>query len=427
MTISRVDNEASYNRIVMGYRNVTEQVKKAQQEQHLLEEAEKAEAANRAKTNFLFNMSHDIRTPMNAIIGFTDLALKHMDDRERLEEYLKNISVSGRHLLNLINNVLEMSRIESGKLELEEKPGNMLETISELSMIFGEEAAKKNLKLTLNTDIRHTRVVWDATKVGEIFLNIVSNSVKYTPEGENISVNIREISCEKEGYARYEAVVDDTGIGISKEFLPHIFESFSRERNSTESRVMGTGLGMGIVKRLVDMMGGDIHIESTPGEGTHVTVIMEFKIVEGETPQSLITEEQYKDGGSLHGKRVLLAEDNELNCEIAKEILTDAGMYVECAADGAICVDMLSKAEAGYYDMILMDIQMPNMDGFAATRAIRALGDEKKSHIPIIAMTANAFEEDKQRTAKAGMDGFIPKPVDANQLIAVMADVHKEV
>ena len=422
------EEETGTLHMFIGIRDITEAEQLRFEEQRRLQEAvARADAASQAKTNFLFNMSHDIRTPMNAIIGFSELALKHMDERKRLEEYLHNISVSGNHLLSLINNVLEMSRIESGKLELEENPDDMSRAIEEWTIIFKEEAKKKDQKLTLDADIEHTQIIWDSTKTSEIILNIVSNAVKYTPKGGSVHINLREISCEREGYGRYETVVEDTGIGISEDFIPHIFESFSRERNSTESQVIGTGLGMGIVKRLLDMMGGDIHIESKPGKGTRVTIWLEHRLVSKEDLSAAVPKEELFESVNLDGKRVLLAEDNELNREIAEEILRDAGMYVETAADGAICVDMLTKAEADYYDMILMDIQMPHMDGFAAAEAIRALADERKSQIPIIAMTANAFDEDKQKTAEAGMDGFIPKPVNVQQLVMEISRVQNKV
>ena len=400
----------------IGIRDITEAEQlRFEEEQRLLEAVARADAASRAKTAFLFNMSHDIRTPMNAIIGFSDLALKHMDEKERLEEYLRNIGVSGNHLLSLINNVLEMSRIESGKLELDEKPDDMMHAFEEWYTVYAEEAKKKALTLTVHSDIHHTRVVWDSTRIEKIFLNIYSNAVKYTPAGGSVSIRIKELSCNREGYARYETVVEDTGIGISEEFIPHIFESFSRERTSTESRVMGTGLGMGIVRRLLDIMGGDIRIESKQGKGTRVIVVLEHRIA-GEDALPAAEKEQNTPSVSLQGRRILLAEDNELNREIAEELLADAGLMVESAADGMICVDMLTKAEDGYYDAILMDIQMPNMDGYTAAKTIRALADQKKSATPIIAMTANAFEEDKQKAAEAGMDGFAAKPINMPQL-----------
>ena len=424
MTIARVDDAERYSRIVMAYKDVTAQVKQAQEEQRLREEVARADAASRAKTAFLFNMSHDIRTPMNAILGYADLALKHLDDRERLEECLRNIGVSGGYLMDLINNVLEMARIESGTLELKEAPDDLSLVPEHWSAIYAEEARKKGLTLTVSSELRHTRVIRDSTKVEEIFLNIISNAIKYTPAGGSVRIRARELPCEREGYARYETAVEDTGVGISEEFLPHIFESFSRERNSTESRVMGTGLGMGIVKRLLDRMGGEIRIDSKPGAGTCVTVTLEHPIAaEDALPSAAAEEEPADEAERLKGRRILLAEDNELNREIAEELLTDAGLLVESAEDGAVCVDKLSKADAGYYDAILMDIQMPNMDGYTAARTIRALAEPKKARIPIVAMTANAFEEDRQKAAEAGMDGFAAKPIRIRRLLGELERV----
>ena len=411
--------ESGEKHMFIGIRDITEAEQlRFEEEQRLQEAVNRADAASRAKTTFLFNMSHDIRTPMNAIIGFSDLALRHMDEREKLEEYLHNIGVSGNHLLGLINNVLEMSRIESGKLEIEEKPDDMARTMKEWYTVYAKEAEKKGLTLTVVPEIRHTNIIWDSTRAEEVFLNIFSNAVKYTPAGGSVSIQIKELPCDREGYARYETVVADTGIGISHEFIPHIFESFSRERSSTESRVMGTGLGMGIVKYLLDMMGGDIQIESEPGKGTRVTVTLEPRLASQEDlPPVEAPEAEPAEIISLQGRRILLAEDNELNREIAEELLTDFGLKVESAEDGAVCLEMLLKADAGYYDAILMDIQMPNMDGFTAAKEIRALPDGEKSGIPIIAMTANAFEEDRQQAAAAGMDGFAAKPINVLALL----------
>ena len=419
------EEESGEPHMFIGIRDITEAERlRFEEEQRLCEAVARADAASRAKTTFLFNMSHDIRTPMNAIIGFSDLALKHMEEKKKLEEYLRNIGVSGNHLLSLINNVLEMSRIESGRLELEENPDDMARAMKEWYAIYAEEAEKNDLTLQFDSEIQHTRIIWDSTRIEEIFLNIFSNAVKYTPAGGTIRIRVQEIPCEREGYARYETRIEDTGIGISEEFLPHIFESFSRERNSTESRVMGTGLGMGIVKRLVDKMGGDIRVESKQGEGTQVYVTLEHRMAGETLPASTPTEKtETVEAADLQGRRILLAEDNELNREIAQELLADAGMLVESAGDGAACLEMLAGAEAGTYDAILMDIQMPNMDGYSAAKAIRSLNDPGKAAIPIIAMTANAFEEDRQKAAEAGMNGFAPKPVNVQQLLAELGRV----
>ena len=414
--------ESGEQHMFIGIRDITQAEQlRFEEEQRLREAVERADAASLAKSTFLFNMSHDIRTPMNAIIGFSELALKHMDDRARLEDYLHNIGVSGNHLLSLINNVLEMSRIESGRLELDEQPDDMARAMKEWYAIYADETEKKHQTLTFDSDIQHTQILWDSSRIEEVFLNIFSNAVKYTPEGGRIRIAVKELPCEKAGYTRYETLVEDTGIGISEAFLPHIFESFSRERNSTESRVMGTGLGMGIVKRLLDMMGGDIRIESQPGKGTRVTVTLTHRLA-GDSP---LPEAEPAvapaAAGSLEGRRILLAEDNALNREIAQELLTDAGIFAETAEDGAVCLEMVTRAPAGYYDAVLMDIQMPGMDGLAATKGIRALDDPAKAQIPIIAMTANAFEEDRQKAADAGMDGFAAKPVREDQLLAELA------
>ena len=409
----------------VGIRDITEAEKlRFEEEQRLQEAVERADAASRAKTSFLFNMSHDIRTPMNAIIGYSNLAKRHIDERDKLQEYLTNIELSGNHLLGLINNVLEMSRIESGKLELDEHPDDITAAIGEWYAVYAGEAKTKGLSLEIHTDIKTKHVIWDRTRVEEVLLNIFSNAIKYTPSGGTVRVDACELPSEREGYARFKTVVEDTGIGISEEFLPHIFESFSRERSSTESRVMGTGLGMGIVKRLLDLMGGTIQVESTLGVGTRVTVELEHQVAPADAvPATGELEEPALAAESLRGRYILLAEDNELNSEIAQELLAEHGLVVETAADGAICVDMLENAADDYYDAVLMDIQMPNMDGFAATKAIRALACQKKVQIPIIAITANAFEEDKQKALAAGMDGFAAKPVDADVLLAELQRV----
>ena len=419
------EEEPGEKHMFIGIRDITEAEKlRFEEEQRLIEAVARADAASRAKTAFLFNMSHDIRTPMNAIIGFSDLALKHLGERDKLEEYLHNISISGSHLLGLINNVLEMSRIESDRLELNEAPDDMSLTMKEWFTLYADEAEKNELTLRVDSDIQHTLVIWDSTRIEEIFLNIFSNAVKYTPAGGHISINIKELPCERAGYAKYETIVEDTGIGISEEFIPHIFESFSRERNSTESRIMGTGLGIGIVKRLLDLMGGDIRIESRQGEGTKVIVTLEHRLAEEKIPLSAEQEQaEAAESVNLQGRRILLVEDNELNREIAQELLEDSGLTVDCASDGIICLDMLTEAAAGYYDAVLMDIQMPNMDGYTAARAIRALSDREKATIPIIAMTANAFDEDKRQAAEAGMNGFAAKPINTEQLLSELKRV----
>ena len=379
-----------------------------------------AKCANEAKTRFLFNMSHDIRTPMNAIIGFADLLEKHIDEKERVRDYIGKIKSSSEFLLSLINYVLETARIESGKTSLKKEVRCVSGLIESLADIFEPEVRKKGLTYSYTKDIQHDYVIGDETKVREIFINIIGNSLKYTPAGGKITIDIKELSSDRENYIAYKIVVEDTGIGMSKEYLPHIFEEFSREHTSTESKVVGTGLGLPIVKALIDLMGGTIEIENEVGKGTKTTVMIPFEIA----TQEQILEEKQKEKEfvpeDIKGKRILVAEDNELNAEITLTVLKEKGLLVERAANGKECVEMLKEKPADYYAMILMDIQMPEMDGYQATEMIRNLGDSRAA-VPIVAMTANAFEEDRQKALDAGMNAHVSKPVDMNVLFRVMA------
>ena len=379
-----------------------------------------AKCANEAKTRFLFNMSHDIRTPMNAIIGFADLLEKHIDEKERVRDYIGKIKSSSEFLLSLINYVLETARIESGKTTLKKEVCCASRLIESLIDVFEPEVCKKGLTYSYTKDIEHEYVMGDETKVREIFINIIGNSLKYTPAGGKITIDIREIPFDRENYIAYKIVVEDTGIGMSEDYLPHIFEEFSREHTSTESKVVGTGLGLPIVKALIDLMGGTIEIESEAGKGTKTTVMIPFEIA----TQEQILEEQQKEKEfvpeDIKEKRMLVAEDNELNAEITLTVLKEKGLLVERAANGKECVEMLKEKPADYYDMILMDIQMPEMDGYQATEMIRNLGDSRAA-VPIVAMTANAFEEDRQKALDAGMNAHVSKPVDMNVLFRVMA------
>ena len=374
-----------------------------------------AETANRAKSTFLLNMSHDIRTPMNAIIGFSELLEKHIDDREKVLKYTDRIKDSSSFLLSLINYVLEMARIESGEAELKMEVESFEELAESLQTVFEPEIQKKHLQYICTLKAEHPYVFCDRTKVREILLNIVNNSIKYTPEGGNITVDISEVYHSEEGHTFFKIVIADTGIGMSEEYLPHIFEEFTRERTSTESKVVGTGLGLSIVKSLVDLMGGTIKVESESGRGTQTTITLSFQAV----PEEQIPEEpKDKKQQILHklkGRRVLLAEDNELNAEIAMELLRENGVEAERVEDGVECVKLLQRKPEGYYDLILMDIQMPNMDGYNATQVI-----------PVIAMTANAFEEDRQKAFEAGMNAHIAKPVDMRILFSTMAEIMDE-
>ena len=391
-------------------------------EKELEKAAEEARIASEAKTRFLFNMSHDIRTPMNAIIGFSDLLEKHIDDRVKVTEYIEKIKSSSSFLLSLINYVLEMARIESGEAELKTEVGCFKDLVNSLQAVFEPEIKKKNLKYSCILNSDHPYVVCDPTKVREILLNIISNSIKYTPAGGSITVDISEFHHSKDGYTFFKIVVADTGIGMSEEYLPHIFEEFTRERTSTESHVTGTGLGLPIVKSLVDLMGGTINVESKIGQGTRTTIVLSFPAATEEQIQTKRSGQSGKKFSSLKGKRILLAEDNALNAEIAMELLKENGLEAEHVQDGVECVKILKKKPEGYYDLILMDIQMPHMDGYEATKAIRTL-DDSKSRIPIVAMTANAFEEDRQKAFEVGMNGHIAKPIDINILFSTLSEV----
>jgi len=422
--VAYVERKDGAHIAVIGTKNIDELVKEEQKKQKVLANAlDAAEKANKAKSDFLFNMSHDIRTPMNAIIGYTNLLKKSVDNPELRERYIENIQTSNGYLLDLINNVLDTARIESGKATLDEEPGDSYLIGKNLDTAFAGEIEKKHLKYTVHDSTIHRYVYHDVTKMAQIMFNIVSNAVKYTPEGGSIDIYFSETPSKREGWADFETVVKDTGIGISKEFLPHIFDSFSREKSVTDSKIVGTGLGMGIVKRLVELMGGTISVESELGKGTTVSFTIPHRIAEA--PTETEHTETAIDSKVLAGKRILLAEDNELNAEIATEILGDAGFEVEHAEDGIICVDMLNKHDAGYYDLILMDVQMPNMDGLKATMVIRRLPNQAKATIPVIAMTANAFNEDRQKCLDAGMDGFVTKPIDIQKLMETLIEILK--
>lgn len=385
-----------------------------------------AEAASSAKTSFLFNMSHDIRTPMNAIMGFRDLLEKHIDEPERRADYLRKIKEASKVLLSIINNVLEMARIEKGTVVVEEVAMNTKNFGISIFSVFSEMMAEKNIEFTHEDLVVHHNVYCDPTKIREIFMNLLSNAYKYTKPGGKVHVRLRELPSNREGYGIFETSVSDTGVGMSAEYLAHIFEEFSRENTSTANKIEGTGLGMPIVKRLVELMGGTIRVSSEKGVGTTFVVVLPHRIAD--EPENVEPEDVEADGAVFEGKRILLAEDNDLNAEIAEEILTSVGFMIERAEDGAICYEKIVSSETGYYDLVLMDIQMPNMDGYQATKAIRGLADKEKANIPIIAMTANAFEEDRSKAINMGMNGHIAKPIDVSELLMVLARVivHKE-
>ena len=377
---------------------------------------EKAESANRAKSTFLFNMSHDIRTPMNAIIGYADLASRHPDDPAKLEKYMENIQVCGQNLLMLLNNVLDLARIENDKTEMEYSVSDVDKDFRNCIAMFRNQADSKGQTLTVTTQLLHPYVYVDIPHLTEVCTNLVSNAVKYTGAGGTIRCNVTQKPGEKEGWCDTVITVADNGIGISQEFQKHIFEPFERERTSTVSKVEGSGIGMGIVKKLVGLMGGTVAVESKIGVGSTFTVTIPCRIASQEETQAK-RETTPSDEKSLCGVKILLTEDNDLNAEIATELLQEEGCTVDRAKDGVECVDMLEKAANGTYRLILMDIQMPVMNGYDAAKKIRQMDDPQKAGIPIIAMTANAFSEDRQAALDAGMNDHVAKPINMNVLV----------
>ena len=377
---------------------------------------ENAESANRAKSTFLFNMSHDIRTPMNAIIGYADLASRHLDDPAKLEKYMENIQVCGQNLLMLLNNVLDLARIENDKTEIEYSVSDVEKDFRNCIAMFQNQADSKGQTLTVTAQLQHPYVYADIPHLTEVCTNLVSNAVKYTGACGTIHCDITQKPGKKEGWCDAVITVADNGIGMSQEFQKHIFEPFERERTSTVSKVEGSGIGMGIVKKLVGLMGGTVEVESKIGVGSTFTVTIPCRIASQEETQAK-RETSSSDKKSLSGTKILLAEDNDLNAEIAVELLQEEGCTVDRAKDGVECVDMLEKAVNGTYQLILMDIQMPVMNGYDAAKKIRRMDDLPKAEIPIIAMTANAFSEDKQAALDAGMNDHVSKPINRNVLV----------
>ena len=388
----------------------------------------KAEDASLAKTRFLNNMSHDIRTPMNVILGYAQLMeneLKGKDMPETLE-HLEKMQQSGNLLLSIINNVLDMARIESGRMELDENYCRIEDVRKSLFAVFDEKARKKNIALHYTMNVEHEHVLTDVTKVKEIFVNILSNAIKYTPSGGSVMMSVDELPCDEPGYMIVRNRVSDTGIGMSQDYMTKIFDAFTREQNTTKSKIAGTGLGMSIVRKYVDLLGGTIDVESELGKGSTITVTLKHKIAD----ESYYVKKHIEESGTgseiLEGRNILLAEDNDLNAEITEAILERAGIKTERVEDGIQCVNMIEKMPAGTYDMILMDIQMPKMNGYKATQAIRRLPDKDKACIPIIAMTANAFEEDKRDALAVGMNGHIAKPIELDKLLSMLAEVIRQ-
>ena len=408
--------------VLLANRDFTEEKKRElEQEEALRQEKIKAEKANEAKSIFLFNMSHDIRTPMNAILGYSQLMKKELTN-PKLVHYQEMIEQSSQLLLSIINNVLDMARVESGKMELDENyevVGNITQLVCGA---FAAEASKKNIELNKIVNVEHKHIITDSTKMQEILSNLISNAIKYTSAGGKVTIDTRELPYDKEGYTLIQTKVSDTGIGMSEEFLPSLFELFTRERNTTLSKIPGTGLGMAIVKNLVDLMNGSIEVESELGKGSTFTITIPHKIANKDYTNRNI-ESSHELDIDFKGKRILLAEDNELNAEITTTILSEMGFEVKAVEDGILCVNEMQHQPTNTYDLILMDIQMPNMDGYKATDCIRHLSQLEKANIPIIAMSANAFEEDKKKAFDAKMNDYITKPIDFQKMEVVLKHV----
>ena len=398
---------------------------KSRQSEAIAREAQtQAETANAAKSTFLFNMSHDMRTPMNALLGYNQLIKQGLTD-PKLLDYQRKMEESGNLLLSIINNLLDMARIESGKVYLDENYAQVESLLGEIIEVFESTAKEKGIHLVREVRVAHPHVMCDATKVKQVFVNLLSNAVKYTPSGGTVTLRLQEIPCGQAGFIQFQTEVTDTGIGMSQEYIPMLFEPFSRERNTTTGKVAGTGLGMPIVKKLVEMMGGSISVESELGQGTKFTVILRHKLADPRyyaqnTPAAPTAPKEI-----LRGKRILMAEDNDLNAEIATTMLENAGLNVERVEDGIQCVNKIEQMPADSYDLVLMDIQMPNMDGYKATEIIRKLPDKNKATIPIVAMTANAFEEDRRMAFSKGMNAHIAKPIDMEKMEEIISSVLK--
>ena len=388
----------------------------------------KAEDASLAKTSFLNNMSHDIRTPMNVILGYAQLMENELNGKDIPEalEHLEKLQQSGNLLLSIINNVLDMARIESGRMELDENYCRIEDVWKSLFAVFDEKARKKNIALHYTMNVEHKYVLTDATKIKEILVNILSNAIKYTPAGGSVMVEVDELPCDESEYMIARIRVSDTGIGMSADYQTRIFEAFTRERNTTKSKITGSGLGMSIVKNYVELLGGTIDVESELGKGSTFTVTLKHRIADESYYVKKHVESSEIGSKILEGRNILLAEDNDLNAEIAETILEHAGLKIDRVEDGIQCVNKIMEMPVGTYDMILMDIQMPRMNGYKATQAIRHLPDKDKACIPIIAMTANAFEEDKREAIEAGMDGHIAKPIQVDKLLSMLAEIIRQ-
>ena len=423
------DASGNLTGVVAGMKNVDDEVRKEMKAREELETARyAAEASNRAKTTFLFNMSHDIRTPMNAILGYTDIAIKHRDNQERVNDSLEKIKSAGGHLLNLINDILEMSRIESDRLEVTNEPMDIRRLIEGVDHMSRSLAISKSIDFQTEVgNITDSYLYIDELHANEVLINLTSNAIKYTPAGGKVRFKVNQISPATDGKAVFRFDVEDNGIGMSEEFQQHLFEAFSRERTSTVSQQEGAGLGLAIVKRIVDLTGGTVSVKSNIGKGSIFTVEIPLEVVK-EDAISKISEDNkpvniLDEKFSLENKKVLLVEDNEMNREIATEILEDAGLIVDATEDGAFAVKAVEEKGTDYYDFILMDIQMPVMNGYEATKAIRALPDGDK--MTIIALSANAFEEDVKKSIASGMNAHVAKPIDVKVLFETIQKLVK--
>ena len=426
LRIVNVGESGSVSKIVMGYQNMDAEIVREIERQQLLKNAlESANTAIVAKNAFLANMSHDVRTPMNAIMGFTDLARKHCQDGGKLKYYLDRIEAAGDQLLSLLNGVLEISKIESGNLHIENARCSLTETLQEVRTRAMSRAGAKNITLTLDlSGMEHDIVYSDGAKIGHILSRIVSNGVKYTKENGQVSVFVREERADCADCAMYHFIVQDNGIGIAEDMLARIFQPFEREKNTTQSGVHGTGLGLTIAKSIAEAMGGTVEVVSEVGKGSTFTVTLRLCL--RDTQKGISSAKKKKPAPTEGKKRVLIVEDTEINLEIETELLRDAGYLVDVAADGSVAVEKVRNSQPGYYDLILMDIQMPIMDGYRATEEIRSLGDPVLSNIPIVALSANAFDEDKKKSRESGMNAHMEKPIDTPRLMNVISSMLEE-
>ena len=422
MFLARVEEENFTRHVVMGYRDVTQHFTQARRElaekMNMEMELEREKRANEIKSSFLFNISHDIRTPMNAIMGFTELAKLHLNDSERVKNYLKKVDEANRHLIALIDDLLEMSRIDYGRLEIKSEPCNLSEQINTVLDMFRPQIEEKQIRLEENLDLPPDEVFVDALRFRRVMGNILGNAVKFTPAKGTITISARRKQISDSGYARYQFSISDTGVGITEEFMKKMYDAFERENSSTKTGYIGTGLGLSITKKLLDVMGGSISVKSKKGEGSTFTVDLPLKLVEHTPSGEIIEESKIPKHSGEH--RILLVEDIEINRMLAETILTESGFLVESVPDGSDAVEIIKSRPIWYYDLVLMDIQMPVMNGYEATRAIRALGREDTNILPIIALSANAREEDKKMSLESGMNFHVAKPFDIAHLLSTI-------